>query len=1286
MLALAAAAVIALGGALAARARFGTDAPAVRDRLQRGIQHQFDDMAARLRAATASVARDGALVARAAADRDALPELFARLETARQPAAPPLALTVYVPDGAGGQRLLAWSDGGAEDLDARSLMLAGARDPVTTVMAGAMGLRLVVLAPITVRDDGADRLVGVVAAERLVTDSGRGRIGPDGYRLATPQGDVSILPADARPALPGATPPHLRVVSADGSPLVDVTYAPDTVEAARLAFQGRVAALALVPLVVVTLAAVARGALRRRHRAGAATFLGWSIVLALALLFGALALRALARLADAPSAAEDLLLSLAAMGMAAALPVAIWWRGATRRFLRSHPLRGPLELLGGGTLATIILAAAGLVIDRQLQEARLDPLASTLFPGDPDALAAQLVRLFVALAAIWSATTIHARLMERWRVHWYTPGPAALAVALATLPVAALSLSVAWLPALATVAPITIGTAVASALAALAAVPLRRRYRRASQSTRLLLLFGATVLPALIIDPTISLSARRATETAIETVHAPATLGHAEHLRHQLTAAMAEIDGMGTLASMVERPAADTGVSTDVAFQVWSQTVLSRARLTSAVELYAGDGTLTSRFALNVPEYGIDQSSVDIGCDWEVYGEASRFGAEELRMLHAERGVCDDTGTVRGAIVLHVIFDYRALPYLSARNPYDDLLRAGETASAAVPRGIQTVVYGWSRLPLFVSGPGAWALDMPLLERIERSRLPFWITRRTEAGTFRVHFLNDRAGIYAIGYPVPSRFDHLSRLSETVAIAALVFLLLLAGATVVTPLTRRTQAPLRALVQEVRTSFYRKLFLFFVFTAVVPVLVLALAFSAYMGDQLRSDVETEAVNAVTVARRVLEDTIALQQVPVTDDVMVWIGRVINQDVNVYDGGRLRATSQRDLFDAGVLAERTPAGAFRAVVLDRVPAFVEDQQVGPFTYLVAAAPVPGLGRQALLSVPLAPRQQEIEREISDLNRGVLFGAVCVMLLAAGLGAWVAQRVADPVARLTRATRQIASGRLDVRIVADTADELRRLVSDFNTMAATLRDQRAELGRAHELKAWADMSRQVAHDIKNPLTPIQLAAEHLQHVHEDQGRPLGTVFDQCIGTILRQVRLLRQIASEFSTFAASPTPTLVDIPVADLLHDVVRPYRAGLDARIPIAIEVGPEVPPLRADRTLLARALTNLVENALQAMPVGGELRLTATSGNALVTITVSDTGVGMTPEALARAFEPHFSTKTGGTGLGLANAKRNIEACGGTIAADAAPGRGTTMTVRLPAAGAAPGTAPAPAR
>jgi len=320
------------------------------------------------------------------------------------------------------------------------------------------------------------------------------------------------------------------------------------------------------------------------------------------------------------------------------------------------------------------------------------------------------------------------------------------------------------------------------------------------------------------------------------------------------------------------------------------------------------------------------------------------------------------------------------------------------------------------------------------------------------------------------------------------------------------------------------------------------------------------------------------------------------------------------------------------------------------------------------------VPLASRQREIEREIDELNRGVLVGAVVVVLFAAGLGASVAGRVSDPVARLTRATRLIAAGRLDVRVVADTADELGRLVDDFSTMTQTLVAQRDELARTNQLKAWAEMARQVAHEIKNPLTPIQLAAEHLQRVHEDQGRPLGQVFDQCVTTIMRQVRLLRQIASEFSSFAGQVQPRFSPVGVAELVNDVVEPYRFGLSDQIRVAIDVPSSLPAVWVDRTLVARALTNLVENAVQAMPGGGRLAVTARAAGDRVVLTVEDTGVGMDGEAVRRAFEPYFSTKTAGSGLGLANAKRNIELCGGTIDISSAPGAGAKITVRLPVA------------
>src|SRR5581483_10738396 len=214
----------------------------------------------------------------------------------------------------------------------------------------------------------------------------------------------------------------------------------------------------------------------------------------------------------------------------------------------------------------------------------------------------------------------------------------------------------------------------------------------------------------------------------------------------------------------------------------------------------------------------------------------------------------------------------------------------------------------------------------------------------------------------------------------------------------------------------------------------------------------------------------------------------------------------------------------------------------DEHVGDFTYRLTAAPVRAGGRDGIVTVPMTLRQQEIERQIDDLDRRVLSGALLFSLLGAALGYWMAQRIADPVNRLTRATRRIARGDLDARIAATSSDELRRLVDDFNQMAADLKRQRTELERTQRLEAWADMARQVAHDIKNPLTPIQLSAEHARRVNIDRGRPLSPVLDECVAAILSQVKLLRQISAEFSSFASSPTPRPEPTDLAALIDEV------------------------------------------------------------------------------------------------------------------------------------------------
>jgi signal transduction histidine kinase len=199
--------------------------------------------------------------------------------------------------------------------------------------------------------------------------------------------------------------------------------------------------------------------------------------------------------------------------------------------------------------------------------------------------------------------------------------------------------------------------------------------------------------------------------------------------------------------------------------------------------------------------------------------------------------------------------------------------------------------------------------------------------------------------------------------------------------------------------------------------------------------------------------------------------------------------------------------------------------------------------------------------------------------------------------------------------------------------------------------------------------------------LRRVHADRGEPLSPILEECVANILTQVKLLRQIASEFSSFASSPTAKPARVDLARLLHEIVDPYRTCLSERIRFEVHVPLDLPEVHVDRSLITRALTNIIENAIASMPGTGTLTWQAWAEpstphgmSGVVKVRVADTGVGMDAEALARAFEPYFSTKATGTGLGLPIAKRNVELSGGEIAITSERGKGTIVEITLPRA------------
>ena len=1161
------------------------------------------------------------------------------------------------------------------------------------VTPSPLGLRLVHIRPIV---DTDQRRVGSVAVEHVLSAApAAATIAAPDYALETLLGSVALrMRWEGAGDRPRANAFLLHTPT--GEPLIEASISERELSAARNTWRRRIAAAVLV-VFAVTMLLLIGPVLDRRARAVqprpfiAATAAALALLAAAAVtLWVALAIG----LGDWPETGTVLLLGGVTTAAAVALVasplvrIRVAWRTA-RRSAAAEPLRFVLlQLLAGAIVAGVLVLFARL-LPRAVDPSEIDLRHFSLHPWNTARLALLTGILACHAAALWICTLILGATLARWRLPRSVVGALRLLVVWivpAAVAAAAAQLKGWTLPALGLILSATV-----CAIAALAGSRVVVWYRHTTVAARILALFAALLVPALLLYPSVDYFAEAAMRSLIATRYAVEVQTHPQTLQDQLKQATQEIDALSGLAGLVTQeagipagasplvsrfalnlPEYSTAQNTEGAFFVWSQTVLARARLTSAVELYSE------------PASPLTQGGPRV-CEWDVFGEAVPFGSEERRMLHAERKICtpalaDSPAAEVGRIVVHVLFDYRTLPFITSQNPYFEVFRSADDNSpreGTTGSDVDVAIYGWSLGTVYSSSRATWPISDALFARVyDPARRPFWTTVGAGNARYRVYFSNDRVFIYAIGYRALTAFDHLVHLAELTTLSATAYVVVLLFTAAFTRLARERPRLGRALLREIRASFYRKLFLAFVLASIVPVLTLALVIRTYFANLLTADVAVSAARTAAVAQRVIEQSNALLQrtegfAPASDDVMVWISQVIDQDVNIFDGAQLLATSKRDLFESGLLAKRTPDDVYRAIALQRLPSFVDEDRIGTVPYTIAAAPVRAGGRKLILTVPLANRQREIDRELDDLDRGVHLAALFFILLGAAIGLSMAERIADPVRRLTRATRRIARGDFDAQIAVRSSDELRRLVDAFNSMAAELKAQRTQLERTHRLEAWAEMARQVAHEIKNPLTPIQLSAEHLRRVHADRGEPMGEVLDSCVTAILGQVRLLRQISAEFSSFASSPTAKPAAVDVTELVAQVVDPYRTGLAGRVEILNHVA-ATPRVFVDRTLVARSLANIVENALHAMPGKGTLTIDASTDADSVTLRVQDTGVGMDEEALGRVFEPYFSTKTTGTGLGLPIARRNIELTGGTIEVASVKGAGTTVAVRLP--------------
>ncbi|MGA2219208.1 MAG: ATP-binding protein, partial [Terracidiphilus sp.] len=291
-------------------------------------------------------------------------------------------------------------------------------------------------------------------------------------------------------------------------------------------------------------------------------------------------------------------------------------------------------------------------------------------------------------------------------------------------------------------------------------------------------------------------------------------------------------------------------------------------------------------------------------------------------------------------------------------------------------------------------------------------------------------------------------------------------------------------------------------------------------------------------------------------------------------------------------------------------------------------------------------------------------GILFAIICSL--------WIAAKVSRPIEQLARAAEQVAAGNWETHVPERSPsarnDEVGLLAHAFNHMTAQLVSQRERLVQTERVAAWRELARRLAHELKNPLFPLQLTVENLVRARDLPPAEFDEVFRESTQTLGMEIANLKAIIGRFSDFSKMPKPELEHIDAKEVIERVRSLYEsAGAMAdseqgKIHFEVNCSIEPMPLHVDPELIHRALSNLVLNAIDAMPEGGSLMLSAKPIVSHIEITVSDTGAGLTPEECQRLFTPYYTTKQHGTGLGLAIVQSVIADHAGTIAVESRPG------------------------
>lgn len=392
------------------------------------------------------------------------------------------------------------------------------------------------------------------------------------------------------------------------------------------------------------------------------------------------------------------------------------------------------------------------------------------------------------------------------------------------------------------------------------------------------------------------------------------------------------------------------------------------------------------------------------------------------------------------------------------------------------------------------------------------------------------------------------------------------------------------------------------------------------------------------------------------------------------DINLYSNdGQLLQTSQPDIFRKGLIGDLEDPVARQKILGEQQSQYIQTESIGGLTFLSAYMPL--LDKQfnviAVLNLPYFAKEKNLQIEINDFLVYFINIYVLLFVLAGMLGIVVSNSLTRPLQVLSDKLKAVQLGRRNEPIPWSSRDEVGQLIAEYNKMIGELEESAANLAKGERESAWREMARQVAHEIKNPLTPMKLSIQLLERAYKDHAPDLEQRVARVSATLIEQIDNLTRIANEFSLFAKMPAANLEIVNLRELLAGTAELFRQQV---ADMQLVLPAEAVYVYADKNYMLRVCNNVMQNAVQAIPEDRqgriEVRMEA-QGNEVV-VAISDNGTGISDEQADKVFVPNFTTKSSGMGLGLAMARQMVEQCAGKIWFTTEVGQGTTFFISLP--------------